>query len=141
MRLKVEEKRSEHIKVIWEYHTNFTVFHFPVGKNMHKVFLADSCQERMTNWLSRHICWEEINATRKKNCVHYLLGLSISSIAARSFCLAFLLIWDPRQTFTRLVSCFVEYSCSKKEDRNSVHKRQVFDQGNERTGRYTGLSG
>lgn len=58
---------------------------------------------------------------RKKDCVHYLLGLSISSIAERSFCLAFLLIWDPRQTFTRLVSCFVEYSCSKKEDSNLVH--------------------
>ena len=27
---------------------------------------------------------------RKKNCVHYLLGLSISSIAERSFYLAFL---------------------------------------------------
>lgn len=57
---------------------------------------------------------------RKKSSVHYLLGLSISSIAARSFCLAFLLIWDPRQTFTRLVSCFVEYSCSKKKDPNLV---------------------
>lgn len=110
---------SEHIKVIWEHHTNFSVFHFPVGKNMHKDFLADNSQECMKNWLSCHISWEKINAIEKKECVHYLLGLSISSIAARSFCLAFLLIWDPRQTFTRLVSCFVEYSCSRKKKKRS----------------------
>lgn len=73
-------------------------------------------------------------ALRKENCVHYLLGLSISSIAARSFCLAFLLIWDPRQTLTRLVSCFVEYSCSKKEIKFSTE----IDQ---RKGGCSGLSG
>lgn len=112
----------EHIKVIWEHHTNFSVFHFSAGKNMHKDFLADNSQECMKNWLSCHICWEKINAIEKKESVHYLLGLSISSIAARSFCLAFLLIWDPRQTFTRLVSCFVEYSCSggEKKDPNLI---------------------
>lgn len=42
----------------------------------------------------------------------YLFGRSMSSIAARSFCRAFLLMWDPRQTLTRLVSCFIEYSWS-----------------------------
>lgn len=43
MRLKVEEKRLEYIKVIWEYYINFIVFYFLVGKNMYKVFLVDSC--------------------------------------------------------------------------------------------------
>lgn len=42
----------------------------------------------------------------------YLFGRSMSSIAARSFCLALLLMWEPRQTLTRLASCFMEYSCS-----------------------------
>jgi hypothetical protein len=65
---------------------------------------------------------------RKGSFAHYLLGLSISSIAARSFCLAFLLIWDPRQTFTKLVNCFVEYSCSQKEDRNLEPKGHTYDQ-------------
>lgn len=45
MRLKVEEKRSEHMKVISEHHTDFSVFYFPAGKNMHEVFLADHWQE------------------------------------------------------------------------------------------------
>lgn len=44
MRLKVE-KRSEHMKVVSEYHTDFSVFHFPVGKNMHEAFLAD-CRQK-----------------------------------------------------------------------------------------------
>lgn len=56
MRLKVGEKKSEHIKVTSEHHTNFSVFHFPDGKNMHKVFLADGYQEYMKNCLSCHIC-------------------------------------------------------------------------------------
>lgn len=43
----------------------------------------------------------------------YLLGLSMSSMAARSFWRAFLFICEPRQTFTKLASCFMEYSCTK----------------------------
>lgn len=91
-------------------------FLFPVPKDMLRVALAENfCQECMKNCLSCLIGGEKISA-RGKSCVNYRLGLSMSSIAARSFCLAFLLICDPRQTFTRLVSCFVEYSCPKKEN-------------------------
>lgn len=121
MRPKIEELRSRHIKIICKDHINV------------KCFPLSSCKEHARSFLRTAVssAWKTgFHVTRaerpsmppgKKNSVRYLLGLSISSIAERSFCLAFLLIWDPRQTFTRLVNCFVEYSCSKKEDANLVH--------------------
>lgn len=51
-----------------------------------------------------HMTWGVIPS------VVYLLGLSMSSMAARSFCRALLFICEPRHTFTRLASCFMEYS-------------------------------
>lgn len=39
-RPKIEELRSRHIKIICEHHVNFSVFHFPAVKSMHKVFLG-----------------------------------------------------------------------------------------------------
>ena len=118
-RPKIEELRSRHIKIICEHHVNVS-FPLSSGKEHHK-FSQDSCQQCMKPGFHVRCAERPSMPLRKKDCVHYLLGLSISSIAERSFCLAFLLIWDPRQTFTRLVSCFVEYSCSKKEDSNLVH--------------------
>lgn len=44
----------------------------------------------------------------------YLLGRSMSSMAASSFWRAFLLMCEPRQTLTRLASCFMEYSCKER---------------------------
>jgi hypothetical protein len=42
MRPKVEE--TEAYKSHLKHHMHFSVFHLPVGKNMHKGFLAGSCQ-------------------------------------------------------------------------------------------------
>lgn len=58
MRPEAEERRPEHIKVIGEHHTHThtNAFHLPAGENMHKVFLADSHQDRMKNWPSHHLC-------------------------------------------------------------------------------------
>lgn len=68
--------------------------------------------------ISSCFTWSNNNTGKKKIhktewSLNYLLGLSRSSIAANSFCLAFLLMCVPRQTFTKLVSCLVEYSCPK----------------------------
>lgn len=43
-----------------------------------------------------------------------VLNLSVSSITISKRCLAFLLKCDPVPQLTRLVSCFVEYSCNNK---------------------------
>lgn len=48
----------------------------------------------------------------------------MSSIAANSFCRAFLLMWVPRQTFTRLVNCLAEYSWAKKANHILVSSKR-----------------
>lgn len=99
-------------------------FPFPTWKEHAQRFLSRQQSGVHEKLAFMSYMLREDQCIEKKECVHYLLGLSISSIAARSFCLAFLLIWDPRQTFTRLVSCFVEYSCSggKKRSKFSMLK-------------------
>lgn len=109
--------RNWSIKAAWAHHTQLSIFYFPAQKDMLQVFLEENYQECKKNRLSC-VQAERRSMPSRKSSVHYRLGLSISSIAARSFCLAFLLICDPRQTFTRLVNCFVEYSCPKRENPN-----------------------
>ena len=52
----------------------------------------------------------KVSPDRQRPAPVYLFGRSMSSMAARSFWRAFLLMCEPRQTFTRLASCFMEYS-------------------------------
>lgn len=75
-------------------------------------------------WSNNNTGKKIIIITRLDSLLNYLLGLSKSSIAASSFCLAFLLMWDPRQTFTKLVSCFVEYSYTKETNHSLVSSKQ-----------------
>lgn len=49
----------------------------------------------------------------------------MSSMAASSFCRAFLFICEPRQTLTRLASCFMEYSCTQNTEKREREKSRV----------------
>ena len=61
--------------------------------------------------IHRHSHWSE-----RRFCIqagHYrVLNFSVSSTTISKRCLAFLLKCEPVPQLTRLVSCFVEYSCN-----------------------------
>lgn len=124
--LNGKKKQRRLLKMVFEKTTHwFKVPSKSIRKDAHLFVELNPSSRSMRDDFSEFTLTDDQNTRRLKAFYNYLLGLSMSSIAANSFCLAFLLMWEPRQTFTRFVNCLVEYSWPKKVNHFLVSRKQA----------------